>query len=101
MRISRKTSSFLRGSILALVITVRHLAVLLASVSCRTLLHFSRRPLRLLAFQHSQGGQGVVHFSSLVARNPCLIQCAGINGVFSSFHPSLQLLRIKLKNRGS
>jgi hypothetical protein len=61
----------------------------------------NRGPLRLLVFQNSQRGQRVVHLSSLVARNPAPTRGTRINGVLSCFHPSLKLLRIKLKNCGS
>jgi hypothetical protein len=65
------------------------------------LFHFNRGRLRLLAFQDSQGGQGVVHFSSLVARNPGRARGTRMDGVLRCFHSSLKSLRIKLKNCGS
>jgi hypothetical protein len=65
------------------------------------LFHFNGEELRLLAFQNSQGGQRVVHFSLLVARNPGLTRCTYMDGVLSCFHLSLKSLRIQLKDRSS
>jgi hypothetical protein len=63
--------------------------------------HFNRGSLRLLAFQNSQCGQRVVHFSSLIARNSGLTRGTRMDSVLSCFHASLKSLWIELKNRGS